>query len=98
MMRYFSQSGRYCSFVRKWKVTQAGIGLLEAVKDMYGVVEGKTAGVEQKEMLELQAEIGERIVELVGFDKVKKRAKPDERPEEGVSQEHGGGGEGGWWG
>ena len=54
-VRYFSpvRVGSYCSFVRKGKVTQAGIGLVEAVKDRYGVVEGKIAGVEQKEMLEL---------------------------------------------
>jgi len=72
--RYFSpvRVGKYCSFVRKGKVTQAGIGLVEAVKDRYGVVEGKTAGVEQKEMMELQAEIGARFVEVVGFDKVNK--------------------------
>ena len=60
-------------------MTQAGIGLLEAVKDMYGVVEGNTAGVEQK------GEIGGRIIELVGFDKVKK----EQRCQSGTW---------GWWG
>jgi len=67
------RSGRNCSFIRKGKVSQHGIGLLEAVKNRYGEVEGKTAGVEQKEIEDLQAEIGARFVEVVGFDKVNKQ-------------------------
>jgi hypothetical protein len=66
------REGNNCSFVRRGKVTQPGIGLVEAVKDRYGVVEGKTAGVEEENILDLQAEIGARFVEVVGFDKVNK--------------------------
>jgi len=71
---YFTpvREGNNCSFVRRAKVTQPGIGLVEAVKDRYGVVEGKTAGVEQDKIMDLQAEIGARFVEVVGFDKVNK--------------------------
>ena len=39
----------------------------------YGVVEGVTAGVNEKDIKELQAEIGARFVEVVGFDKVNKQ-------------------------
>jgi len=53
-------------------VTQWGVGLVKAVKDRYGEVEGKTGGVEQKEMEDLQAEIGARFVQVVGFDRVNK--------------------------
>jgi len=73
-IRYFTpvRNGNNCSFLRRGKVTQLGIGLVEAVKDRYGVVEGKTAGVEQDKIMDLQAEIGARFVEVVGFDKVNK--------------------------
>ena len=71
-VRYFTpvRDGGYSSFVRRGKVTQWGIGLVEAVKERYGEVEGETGGVEQKEMEELQAEIGARFVQVVGFDRV----------------------------
>ena len=71
---YFSpvRPGNNCSFVRRTKVTSWGVGLIEAVRSRYGEVEGVTAGVDQKHMEELQAEIGARFVEVVGFDKVNK--------------------------
>jgi len=73
-IKYFSpvREGKYCSFLRKSKVTQFGLGLVEAVQERYGMVEGKTAGVERSEIDDLQAEIGARFVEVVGFDKVNK--------------------------
>ena len=74
-MSYFKpvRLGNNCSFVRKQKVTSWGIGLLQAVVSKYGVVEGVTAGVNEKDIKELQAEIGARFVEVVGFDKVNKQ-------------------------
>ena len=47
--------------------------MLQAVVSKYGVVEGVTAGVNEKDIKELQAEIGARFVEVVGFDKVNKQ-------------------------
>jgi len=71
---YFSpvRAGNNCSFVRRTKVTSWGVGLMEAVRSRYGEVAGITAGVDQQHMEELQAEIGARFVEVVGFDKVNK--------------------------
>ena len=54
-------------------MTSWGIGLLEAVVSKYGLVEGVTAGVNEKDIQELKAEIGARFVEVVGFDKVNKQ-------------------------
>ena len=73
--QYFSpvRLGNHCSFIRRSKVSQWGQGLLAAVTSKYGQVEGTMAGVEQKHIEELQAEIGARFVEVVGFDKVNKQ-------------------------
>jgi len=62
--------GNFCSFLRRAKVEVWGRGLLAAVEERYGAVEGDTAGVEEGGMRELQHEIGARFVEVVGFDKV----------------------------
>ena len=72
---YFSpvRLGNYCSFIKRSKVTEWGKGLVAAVNSKYGQVEGATAGVHQKHIDELQAEIGARFVEVVGFDKVNKQ-------------------------
>ena len=72
---YFTpvRPGNNCSFIKRSKVTQWGRGLVDAVNSKYGQVEGNTAGVEQKHIEELQAEIGARFVEVVGFDKVNKQ-------------------------
>ena len=72
---YFTpvRPGNNCSFVRRSKVTNWGVGLMEAVVSKYGEVSGATAGVHQKNIDELQAEIGARFVEVVGFDKVNKQ-------------------------
>jgi len=64
------RSGNFCSFLRRAKVEVWGRGLLAAVEERYGAVEGDTAGVEEGRMRELQHEIGARFVEVVGFDKV----------------------------
>ena len=64
------RTGNYCSFLRRAKVEVWGRGLLAAVEERYGAVEGETAGVEEGGMRELQHEIGARFVEVVGFDKV----------------------------
>merc|ERR1719483_601078 len=73
-MKYFTpvREGGNCRFVRRGKVTQWGVGLVNAVEERYGEVEGDTGGVEQKEMEDLQAEIGARFVQVVGFDRVNK--------------------------
>ena len=73
--RYFTpvRQGGNCSFIRESKVTGPGVGLLEAVVSKYGEVEGSLAGVEQRGIDELQAEIGARFVEVVGLDKVNKQ-------------------------
>ena len=67
---YNFRSGNFCSFLRRAKVEVWGRGLLAAVEERYGAVEGDTAGVEEGRMRELQHEIGARFVEVVGFDKV----------------------------
>ena len=74
-LSYFTpvRPGNNCSFIKVSKVTQWGQSLLAAVTSKYGQVEGNTAGVEQKHIEELQAEIGARFVEVVGFDKVNKQ-------------------------
>ena len=74
-VNYFSpvRPGNNSSFIKRSKVTEWGKGLLAAVSSKYGIVDGVTAGVDQKHIDELQAEIGARFVEVVGFDKVNKQ-------------------------
>jgi len=65
--------GNNCSFVRRTKVTNWGIGVLDAIEKRYGMVEGSMAGVKQENVEDLCAEIGARFVEVVGMDKINKQ-------------------------
>ena len=71
--RYFDvQSGHPNggSFIKANKL-QGGIGLIEAVKERYGVAQGEVQ-IDPQNVTALQREINAPFLEMVGFDKVNK--------------------------